>query len=269
MYRICKRLRNSRIITHSKKVENKKKLEAENIIKFFTILGEQKFTEKKFVAVNLKRIPLIEPGSVDLCFILDSLMDMKSQIGSLMDFKKQVSELKETVKSLSKQPDVHGHAPKNTQRFTNQPAWSGKMQKQTVTNGCFSTASTQQLGTGTSGMINNVNLQVNLPKALPQSNILQGKRFFNHKPVVVGSKRVDNSTFKASSRPHEFHLHLGNLELDTSADEITKYVECNNVPVGILSCDIVQSTRWKEPRSLSAHVVVNLLHKEAALNPEN
>ena len=64
-------------------------------------------------------------------------------------------------------------------------------------------------------------------------------------------------------------MHLGNLELDTSAEEKMKYVECNNVPVRILSYDIVQSTRWKEPRSLSAHVVVNLLDKEAALNPES
>ena len=140
--------------------------------------------QKKFVAANVKRIPLIEPGSVDLCFMLESLAEMNSQIGSLMDIKKQVSELKETVKSLSKQPDVHDNTPKNTQRFTNQPAWSRKMQKQTVTNGCSSIASTQQLGTGTSGMITDVNLQVNLPKASPKSNIFQGVRFFNCKPVV-------------------------------------------------------------------------------------
>ena len=118
-------------------------------------------------------------------------------------------------------------------------------------------------------MINDVHLQVNLPKAPPQSNVLHGGRFFNRKPVVVGSKRVDNSTFKASSKKREFNLHLENLELDTSAEEITKYIECYNVPVRILSCDIMQSTRLKEPRSLPAHVVVNLLDKEAALNPES
>ena len=91
----------------------------------------------------------------------------------------------------------------------------------------------------TSGMINDVNLQVNLPKAPHQLNVLQGMHFFNRKPVMVGSMHVDNSTFKASSKPREFRLYLGNIELDTSVEEITKYVECNNVPVRILSCDIV------------------------------
>jgi hypothetical protein len=86
-----------RIITHRKN-ELKRKLDAEDIINYFTLIDEQKFDGKKFVAANLKRLPLIEPGNVDLCFMLESIMDIKKQVASLMNLKDQVQQLNDTVK---------------------------------------------------------------------------------------------------------------------------------------------------------------------------
>ena len=49
--------------------------------------------KKKNAGHNLRRMPHVEPGSKDLCFMLESLTAMKSQIDSLMDIEKQVYEL--------------------------------------------------------------------------------------------------------------------------------------------------------------------------------
>ena len=47
---------------------------------------------KKFVTVNLKRLSLIEPGSMDLFVVVESITEMKRQIASLMGLKGQMAD---------------------------------------------------------------------------------------------------------------------------------------------------------------------------------
>ena len=48
---------------------------------------------------------------------------------------------------------------------------------------------------------------------------------------VVGSKVSDHSIIKASSKPREFHLHVANLNVNTTSDMISDNVKEHYVPV--------------------------------------
>ena len=62
--------------TIARKGENKRKADAVDLLKFFIFLDEQKYSGSVFIALNL-RSPLIEKKSVDLCLMLESIMEMK------------------------------------------------------------------------------------------------------------------------------------------------------------------------------------------------
>jgi RNA recognition motif-containing protein len=74
------------------------------------------------------------------------------------------------------------------------------------------------------------------------------------KKPVVRSRIESKSSIKASSVPEEFHLHLSNLDLETTAAEVRNYFKKNSIPVRILDCEIVHSKKFDKPRCLSAHV---------------
>ena len=57
-------------------------------------------TLPKFTAHNLKRIPPIEPGTADLCFLLESIENVKKKVDSLINNRKDVADLQTAVKSL-------------------------------------------------------------------------------------------------------------------------------------------------------------------------
>lgn len=89
--------------------------------------------------------------------------------------------------------------------------------------------------------------------------------------VTVGSKVIESTStsLKASSRPKEFHIYLGNLDLDTTEEQIKNYAESTSVPIRILSCEIVHSKRFVEERALAAHVVINANDKDKAFQSQS
>jgi hypothetical protein len=266
----------------ARKGDNKKKADADDIMVLFALLDENDITTASFVAQNLRRVPLLEPGAIDLCFLLETIEDMKKKVEALCDVKKQVADLSDTINKLVK-PDTMFTNATTTRLAPNvkpavlqqqsqqqrpyvqrQPAFGGSSSSSYA---AVASIASSQVVSGSTGMAADSNLQVALP-----TNSFQYRgstRFSDRRPTVIGSKRVENAAFKASTKPREFHLHLGNLELNTTADQIKDFVDNNNIPICILSCEIVRSTRWEEPRSLSAHVVINILDKEKALVPES
>ena len=68
----------TRVIT--RKSENRRKLMFEDLMKFVTLFNEHKIVDFCFVAMNLLRVLLIEPGSIDLCFLLVTVSEMKIQV---------------------------------------------------------------------------------------------------------------------------------------------------------------------------------------------
>jgi hypothetical protein len=49
---------------------------------------------------------------------------------------------------------------------------------------------------------------------------------------------------------------------------ILDYINEGNIPLRILSCEMVHSTRTTKPKSVSAHVVIDAIDKEKVFNPD-
>jgi hypothetical protein len=246
-----------RLMKH--KGDDKKKKDADDVIVLAKLFDEHKIVNVKFVALNLRRVPQIEPGSVDLCFLLESVDDMRKKIEELMGVKKQVLDLQTAVGNI---------ANRNTQSLPSSVLKSSSVGTSSQ-NRVFSAQSATQPASASYaavlGMKQDTNLQVNMPPLTAFSG--SGRRY--RAPPVIGSKVSDGATLKASQRPKEFHLYVGNLELDTTSEKIKDYIADSRVPIRLLSCEIVHSKRWAEPRALAAHVIVNSLDKDKALSADS
>ena len=94
-----------RIIT--RKDDNKRNSDAEDVMKLFELLDEQKYEDTTFVAANLKRILVNKPRSVDLCFMLVSINEMKKQIDDLCGIKMIITKLQDSMKNLKNGNMLH------------------------------------------------------------------------------------------------------------------------------------------------------------------
>ena len=82
LYDICSKSLDKEFVPRliPRKGNNKRKKDSDNIGNFFTLLGDHKMTLPQFFAHNLKRIPPIEPGTADLCFLLEPIEDVRKLI---------------------------------------------------------------------------------------------------------------------------------------------------------------------------------------------
>ena len=55
----------------------------------------------RFVAHNLKRVPCIDPSSVDLAFMLASVENLRKKVDALLDLRKEGCALQASVTSLA------------------------------------------------------------------------------------------------------------------------------------------------------------------------
>ena len=120
-------------------------------------------------------------------------------------------------------------------------------------------------------MAHDVNLKVAsmqsivVPAVRIDKNTLERNK--QRKPPVVGSKQpLNNSSnqLKASGRPKEFHLYVGNLDPSSTMEQIRDNLTPHGVRV--LSCDIVKSSRFTDLRSVAAHVVIDAKDKDTAFS---
>jgi hypothetical protein len=90
------------------------------------------------------------------------------------------------------------------------------------------------------------------------------------KPSVIGTKVVadgaSSSLLKSSSLPRPFHLYVGNLDVNSTSEQVEDSLASQSVRV--LSCNIVRSTRFEDLRSVAAHVVVDARDKDRAFNAD-
>ena len=252
----------------ARKGDNKKKSDAEDIVAYFTLLDESAFSDVTYVAQNLHRIPVMDPSAIDICFLLETVEDMKKKIEALSDISKQVANLNTAVNNLTIRQGNRSTESFSRDVPSQQQRVPGVLQQQNISDASYAAvASAVTKAQNATGMAKDVNLQVALPVMSQHQSA--PVRSFNRKPVVVGSKHVDNTKLKASAKPRELHIYLGNLDNDTTADDIRDYVQANTISVRILACDIVHSSRFEETRSCSAHVTVNFLDKDKALSPDS
>ena len=240
-----------------RKGENKRKTDSEDVGHFFKLLDEHKIELPLFVALNARRIPHIDPANVDLCFLLESVEELRRSVSSLMDVKKVIDGLQTTVTALSRSSVSSNAIPPqgSSQRsaVNNQQVGSAEFRRPSTTNSAKPSSHAESL-------------RVNIP---PLSNSRQQLTTESRRvKPIVGTKQVESSCqckLKASSEPRGFHIYIGNLDLSAQSSDVEDYLKDANIKV--LSCELLRSSRISDdyvPRAASAHVVIDVTDK--ALN---
>jgi hypothetical protein len=93
------------------------------------------------------------------------------------------------------------------------------------------------------------------------------KENVNKSRVIVGSKTADNNTgrLKVSSKPRQFHLYIGNLEIGTTIEDIRSH--CSDAGIRVLEFELVRSLRYTDVRAAAAHVIIDLRDKDKVMQP--
>ena len=85
---------------------SKRKMDSEDIGKCLTILDEHKVVLPQFAALNLRRVPPIDPANVDLCCLLESVEELRKSVAGLLDVRKDSDNLQTAVSALSRSSSV-------------------------------------------------------------------------------------------------------------------------------------------------------------------
>ena len=133
-----------------------------------------------------------------------------------------------------------------------------------------------------SGSANDTNLRVNIPSLQSAAQSFSAASTDSQlanvnrpsyaqaacKPPVVGSKPIGQSSIKASTKPREFHIHLGNLDFGTTSDTIISYIRDSGV-IRELDCEIIQSKRVDKLKCVSAHVTIDARDRDKGFDAAN
>ena len=192
-----------RIIAHSKKndAEKKKKLEADDILKYVSLL-EGLDMKTVFVVRNLHKVPQIDLGTADLCFLMQTVEDLRKKVLSLIDIKEQLNAVQSMVSGLV---------------ATTKPTGLAQNLRPTTQNGNHQLTNSPS----SSGLANDTNLRVKIsPLQLADQSSSAAGTFSQPasvnrpsyaqaacKPPIVRSKSIDQSFIKVSTKPREFHIH--------------------------------------------------------------
>jgi hypothetical protein len=95
------------------------------------------------------------------------------------------------------------------------------------------------------------------------------KKNVNRLPPVIGTAKSSNIELKASNKPKEFHLYIGNLDISTEAKYIEQCINEKGSGINILDVEIVKTKRFNPIRSVAAHVIIDIKDKAKAMDPEN
>ena len=180
-------------------------MDADDILMFVALfdknLDEAPVT---FLARNLRRVPQINPGTTDLCFLSEKVEDVRKKLENFIGIEAQIVNLYNMVGGLV------SSAKSNISQQGTQLRNQGSFWKS-------SNASGMNLKPQSVGMTNDANLCVNIsqtsaanttlfsaaPSTVQDSNVGGRSSYAQaaRKPPVVGSKVSDHSSIKASSKP--------------------------------------------------------------------
>lgn len=250
----------------TRKGDNKRKSDSEDIGKYFSLLDDHKVALPKFAALNAKRIPQIDPANVDLCFLLESVEEMRKTIISLTSMKDDISKLQSAVSVLSRPVQQTNSS---SSRDVN-PIRSGGASFQQASS---ASAMPQQKQSAQQASFSNV-LRVNLPPLSDNNGPVArgaGSSNFVSKKPIVGTKAIANgvqSKLKASTAPRPFHIYVGNLDVSSAPSDVEDSLK--EVGIKVLSCEFLRKSNVRDdfsPRSHSARITVDFSDKDKALLP--
>ena len=196
-----------------RKGENIRKTDSEDVGNFLKLMVEHKIELPLFVALNARCVPHINPANVDLCFLLESVEELRRSVSSLMGVKKVIDGLQTTVTALSclsvSSNAVPPHGSSQRSAVNDQQAGSAEFRRPSATNSAKPSSFVESL-------------RMNIP---PLSNSRQQLTTESRRvKPIVGAKQVESSgqcKLKASSEPRGFHIYVGNLDLSAHCSLLT------------------------------------------------
>jgi hypothetical protein len=245
-----------RLVNHPRKGGNKVKMDCEDIVSLYALMDREKVAFPKIYSENLERIPAIQASDVDLVNILTEMAALKNTVKKMCE---DIGVLKATSgRTLSVAGGQEGGS---TWVQNYQPARVALpqqgMSNAQVDGRSYAAAANAQPGSSyrQSGGANGMQV-----------------RGVTRKQPVIGTKSASASDgvianrLKASDVPRPFDLYVGNLDVDSTAEQVKENLMLHKLRV--LSCDIVRSSRFTDVRSVAAHVVLDARDKDKAFNPE-
>ncbi len=258
-----------RLIKHIEEKDKKRKALVEDIMSLYVLLDEHKCEMPTFVAQKLRKVPQLDPGSVDMCFLLETVSDLKAKVDMLDDLKKKIDDIQVSVQTRL-------NAPANNSSAARAPP---------STSGTSSSA-----GSGrSSGLVQDTNLQVKLPPVSqtwsdavaarptapvtgshPASSSSNGytRQSFRVKPTVGSKNSAHGSGLKASTIPRQVHLFVGNLDVNTTKEEVAEFVRQVDPAIRLHHNELIRLSRYSDLRCISAHISVSGIDKEKVLNAD-
>ena len=200
----------------SRNGDNKRKADSDDIGSFLTLLDDHKVTSPKFVAHYLKRISPIEPGTADLCFLLESIEDFRKKVDSLINIRKDVADLQTAVKSLlQSQPPSYSFVLMASQQKS--PVFH-----QHNSSNLLQLSNSQPLHANFPPLLNSINSVSYVSPAVPSN-----ANTFRRKPAVIGTKSTADGSLKlkVSLMPRIFHLYVGNLDVSIKSEDLSNYLK--------------------------------------------
>ena len=197
--------------------DNRRKLEVDDILSWFTALDVAKVVLPTYVAADLQRLPTVSPGEVDVYGLAAAVKKLSTQVDSL---SKQVAEqaIVPGIGDLTTRVEALELQSKAFPPITAATSSDGPQQKQL----CVPSWSTSdQPGTSSSMSQGYVDLFSN--KDEEAKWFAQTTKKHDKKPVrrIVGGNTSGDLKVKAVAGSNEWHIFAGRLDPETSADDVT------------------------------------------------
>jgi hypothetical protein len=242
--------------------DNKRRLDADDILGLFACLDAKKVTLPTFAAVKSSRLPSIKPSDADLCFLTASVAELRDQVAVMMcslkalvdnNVNKQVAELSASVSQLRSQ---------------------------------LAEVVSSIQATSTTGAVNLASHQLEVPAELnealesakpcqPSWSDLAGNLNYNgsdwvtkkvkkDRRVIRGTAQKDTCTLTSSVEEKVWHVFASKLHPDTSVDDLSDFLADSGIRV--LKCDKLDPKEEWQRKSAAFHVQVDYKDKDSVFN---
>ena len=219
--------------------DNKKRLDCEDIYAVLEFLDKQQVALPKYVALNLVRVPSIQPDETDIVKLAIAVSDMRQQL----------RDIQGTVCDLSKKTVVSCEVPV----VEVQPRVSEE--------------STEDPGVDVSTVPSTRQLFSNLPVFCTKnddgewSTVTAKKKRVEPPRRMVGADSNQPTRLKVvPAKSKAWHIFVGRLHPDTSDEDISGFLE--ETGINVVKCLPLKVTEEWQKRYAAFHVVVDFSDKD-------
>ena len=243
--------------------DNKRRLDAEDILGLFTCLDIKKVTMPVFAAVNSSRLPSVNPSDADICSLSATIADIRDQF----------SEMLHSVKSLV-ESNILNQVADLTATVNHRRAQLAEV---------VSSSQSQQVQSVQSGVMINEVIPVNKhhdhhTDAVPLNwasivaqlnNNTEWKNTISKKErrLIRGTARKEAFTLTSSidtnieNKEKVWQVFASRLHKDTTADDVTDFL--NDSSITVVKCEKLEPKEEWQRKSAAFHIQVDIKCKDS------